>query len=93
MIWDPSRYLPDRAEDKKAPNAFVGWGTGRHPCLGMRFAKLESNIITVFFCSMFDFELLNENFELMDTQPPININNWQASPPDKKVYIKYKLRE
>lgn len=38
--WDPSRYLPDRAEDRKDKHAFVGWGTGRHPCLGMRFAKL-----------------------------------------------------
>lgn len=24
--WDPSRYLPDRAEDKKHPFGFVGWG-------------------------------------------------------------------
>jgi cytochrome P450 len=31
--WDPSRYLPDRAEDKKKDiHPFVGWGVGRHPC-------------------------------------------------------------
>lgn len=30
--WDPARYLPDRAEDKKKPHGFVGWGVGRHPC-------------------------------------------------------------
>jgi hypothetical protein len=30
--WDPSRYLPDRAEDKKAPHAYLGWGVARHPC-------------------------------------------------------------
>jgi cytochrome P450 len=30
--WDPSRYLPDRAEDKKKPYAYLGWGHGRHPC-------------------------------------------------------------
>jgi len=30
--WDPSRYLPDRAEDKKMPHGYVGWGSGRHPC-------------------------------------------------------------
>lgn len=29
--WDPERYLPGR-EDKKQPHAFVGWGTGLHPC-------------------------------------------------------------
>lgn len=28
--WDPSRYLPNRAEDKKDKFAFVGWGAGRH---------------------------------------------------------------
>jgi cytochrome P450 len=31
--WDPSRYLPERAEDKKKDvHGFVGWGVGRHPC-------------------------------------------------------------
>ncbi|KAJ4361124.1 uncharacterized protein N0V89_001693 [Didymosphaeria variabile] len=32
MKFDPGRYAPDRAEDKKVPLAFVGWGSGRHPC-------------------------------------------------------------
>jgi cytochrome P450 len=32
LKFDPGRHLPDRAEDKKTPNAFLGWGTGRHPC-------------------------------------------------------------
>ncbi|KAL2075095.1 hypothetical protein VTL71DRAFT_37 [Oculimacula yallundae] len=43
-IWDPARYLPDRNE---GPNKFdyLGWGTGRHPCPGMRFAKLEIKLI------------------------------------------------
>jgi sterol 14-demethylase len=31
--WDPARYLPERAEDKKKNiHGFVGWGVGRHPC-------------------------------------------------------------
>jgi len=30
--WNPSRYLPDRQEDKKKPYAYLGWGMGRHPC-------------------------------------------------------------
>lgn len=44
--YDPKRFLPDRAEDKKEAHAFVGWGSGRHPCLGMRFAKLEQNLVS-----------------------------------------------
>lgn len=35
-VWDPSRFLPDRAEDKSAPHAFPGWGSGKHPCRGQR---------------------------------------------------------
>lgn len=27
LTWDPSRFLPDRAEDKKQMYGFVGWGT------------------------------------------------------------------
>jgi cytochrome P450 len=31
--WDPSRYLPGRAEDKKKDTfGWIGWGVGRHPC-------------------------------------------------------------
>jgi cytochrome P450 len=30
--FDPGRYLPDRAEDKKVPHGYMGWGMGRHPC-------------------------------------------------------------
>lgn len=30
--WDPSRYLPEKAEDKKVVHGFVGWGVARHPC-------------------------------------------------------------
>lgn len=32
--WDPARFLPGREEDQKEKFGFVGWGTGRHPCLG-----------------------------------------------------------
>jgi len=37
--WDPARYLPDRAEDKSQPMAYMGWGFGRHVCLGMRVSE------------------------------------------------------
>jgi cytochrome P450 len=35
--FDPGRYLPDRAEDKKVPHGYMGWGMGRHPCSEYRF--------------------------------------------------------
>ncbi|TGO64313.1 hypothetical protein BOTNAR_0089g00020 [Botryotinia narcissicola] len=36
LKWDPSRYFPERAEDKKRPLCWIGWEAGRHPCLGTR---------------------------------------------------------
>ncbi|CAM1502719.1 Fc.00g074950.m01.CDS01 [Cosmosporella sp. VM-42] len=59
--WDPGRFLPSRAEDKKVPNAYLGWGTGLHPCLGTRFAKLEIIVSTALFMAYFDFHLCNED--------------------------------
>lgn len=91
--WDPARYLPDRAEDKKTANAFIGWGTGRHPCLGMRFAKLEQNIITAFFCAMFEFELSDKSGIRMENPPKGQADAKQACGPAEPVKLKYKLRK
>lgn len=91
--WDPSRYLPDRAEDKKAQHAWLGWGVSRHPCLGMRFAKLENNVITAFWMASFEgMELVDAKGREMDP-PEINKNAHSAHKPEKKMFINYKLRE
>lgn len=41
--WDPERYLPERAEDKKRTYGFLGWGAARHPCLGMKVSAAMSD--------------------------------------------------
>jgi cytochrome P450 len=41
--WDPSRYFPDRAEDKKVSHGWMGWGLGRHPCRKSKYSFLPSN--------------------------------------------------
>ncbi|KAF2868144.1 cytochrome P450 [Massariosphaeria phaeospora] len=91
--WDPSRYLPDRAEDKKTPHAFLGWGVARHPCLGMRFAKLEQNIITAYFLAAFDFSLLDAKGNAMTVPPQIDINGHSAHKPKPAPILKVTSRE
>lgn len=39
--FDPSRFLPDRAEHKKHPYQFLPFGGGAHMCIGLHFADLE----------------------------------------------------
>jgi hypothetical protein len=58
----------------------------------MRFAKLEQNIITAFFCAMFDFELVDARGQKMEDTVKVNTNNYQASKPDEKMFIKYTVR-
>ncbi len=94
LIFDPSRYFDDRAEDERLPHSFIGWGSGRHPCLGMRFAKLEAIIISAYFIAMFDYELSDKDGrQLAEPPPPINRNQNQVQKPAQPIYIRYKARK
>lgn len=92
--WDPSRYFPERAEDKKAPYAHTGWGVGRHPCLGMKFAKLEMNVIIAHFLAMFDeYHLCNRAGKAVHGLPKVDLEAYVASKPRSPVYLKVHRRE
>ena len=39
--YEPQRFAPPRAEDKAQPFSFVGFGAGRHGCMGSNFAFLQ----------------------------------------------------
>jgi cytochrome P450 len=89
--WDPARYLPERAEDKKKPRIYQGWGVGRHPCQGMRFAKLEVSIITAFFVAALDFGggLEDENGVSLGEMENGNIDDIANNVPRKPFYIRF----
>jgi hypothetical protein len=39
--YEPDRFMPPRDEDKKKPFAYMGFGGGRHACIGQNFAYLQ----------------------------------------------------
>ncbi|KAG8984704.1 hypothetical protein FRB94_005877 [Tulasnella sp. JGI-2019a] len=83
-IWDPSRYQPDRVEDKNGSHVFLGWGSGRHPCRGMRFAKLEQNIIVAMFLAKFKYDVLDTATGNKVDQPPESVpRDFHVYKPDK----------
>ena len=41
LKYDPERWVPPREEDKKTPFGFIGFGGGRHGCIGSNFAYLQ----------------------------------------------------
>ena len=59
----------------------------------MRFAKLEQNIITAFFCAMFDFELVDKKGNAMAETVKLDTNRFSAHKPSPEMYLKYTLRD
>lgn len=39
--YEPERFAPPREEDRKKPFSFIGFGGGRHACIGQNFAYLQ----------------------------------------------------
>jgi cytochrome P450 len=39
--YDPDRFAPPREEDKGKPFSYIGFGGGRHGCIGSNFALLQ----------------------------------------------------
>jgi cytochrome P450 len=91
--WDPSRYLPGRAEDKKQAYSWMGWGLARHPCLGVRFAKLENNLVVAFFLAYFsEFELTDKRGSPIGCVPACDRDNYTPRKPTQGLCLKLKDR-
>eukprot|EP00871_Galdieria_phlegrea_P005844 jgi/Galph1/747/GphlegSOOS_G5526.1 len=59
-VWDPDRFGPEREEDRKHPYSFIGFGGGRHACMGEQFAYLQIKTIWSVLLRSFDFEPLGD---------------------------------
>ncbi|KNG82267.1 hypothetical protein ANOM_009873 [Aspergillus nomiae NRRL 13137] len=75
-LWDPGRYLPNGSQSNDIPLSYLGWGAGRHPCVGMRLAKLTVAILISSFVSKFQFTLCNDQGDTV-AEPPM---------PDRKLH-------
>ncbi|CAE6440153.1 unnamed protein product [Rhizoctonia solani] len=95
---NPSKFDPDRysaGQDKSQSHAFLGWGAGRHPCLGKRFAQYEIKAICALFLTLYDYEIVDTTGKKPDpsvTVPDRN-NIYQARPKDQTFYVKYTKRQ
>ena len=72
--YDPSRWLGgDSTPDTSYP--FLGWGAGRHPCPGMRVAKLEIKLITAVFLARYEYDLVDKDGKFPNPLPVPDRNN------------------
>ncbi|WP_375511679.1 cytochrome P450 [uncultured Nostoc sp.] len=61
--YDPDRFTPERAEDRKSPYTLIGFGGGRHRCIGQAFAYQQIKVIWSVLLQQFDLELGHRNYE------------------------------
>jgi sterol 14alpha-demethylase len=57
--FDPDRFGPGREEDKKHKYALIGFGGGRHRCIGATFALQQVRVIWSILLKRFDIELVD----------------------------------
>ncbi|RDB26871.1 Lanosterol 14-alpha demethylase [Hypsizygus marmoreus] len=89
--FDPGRYDIGREEDKKVPMAFLAWGAGRHPCPGMRVAKLEMKIVIALIFAGYEFEIVDKTGKRPIALPQPDKNDLQqARPLGEPCYMKFR---
>ena len=71
--YDPGRWLrPDLVPTAAYP--FLGWGAGRHPCAGMKAAKLEMKLILAVFLTRYEYKLVDKDGKFPNPLPVPNRN-------------------
>lgn len=61
--------------------------------VGMRFAKLEQNIITAYFIASFDFEIQDKSGNKMTTAPLVDFERHSAHKPEILQFLKVTPKE
>jgi sterol 14-demethylase len=56
--FDPDRYAAPREEDRQTPNALIGFGGGKHRCIGLAFAYQQVKVVWSILLKHYTFSLL-----------------------------------
>ncbi len=71
--FNPDRFAPPAREDKQHHYTLIGFGGGKHRCMGQHFALLQLKAIWTVLFDRFDFR--------MDTAHPLpNYGSWVTGP-------------
>ena len=83
--FDPGRWLrPDPVPD--AAYTFLGWGAGRHPCAGVKMARLEMKLILALFLARYEYDLVDEDGKFPDPLPVPDRND------TRQVWVESRIR-
>lgn len=71
--FDPDRFADPRNEDKQHQYALIGFGGGKHRCMGKNFAIMQIKALWTVLLDRFDFSLPS-------TFPVPNYGSWVTGP-------------
>ena len=71
--FNPDRFAPPDSEEKQHPYTLIGFGGGKHRCMGKNFAILQIKAIWAVLLDRFDFQL-------DDPLPAPNYGSWVTGP-------------
>ena len=60
--FDPDRFAPPRDERKQATYTLIGFGGGKHRCIGMVFAYQQVKVIWAALLQRFEIELVERDY-------------------------------
>ncbi|KAJ1302344.1 hypothetical protein OPQ81_001159 [Rhizoctonia solani] len=95
---NPTQYDPGRHFDgqgKAQTYSFLGWGAGRHPCAGRRFAQYTIKSMVAMFLTAYTYEVIDASGKKPDPSVTVPDKNdlYRASPIGQTFYLKYSKRE
>jgi sterol 14alpha-demethylase len=61
MRYDPERFAPPREEDRRTPYGLIGFGGGKHRCIGLAFAYQQVKVIWSVLLRRYAFELVDRD--------------------------------
>ncbi len=83
--YDPDRFAPPREEDKQTTYTLIGFGGGKHRCIGMAFAYMQLKAIWTVLLSNFEFELAS-------AVPAPDYSGWVIGP-QQPCKVRFKRRK
>jgi sterol 14-demethylase len=83
--YDPWRFAPGREEDQQHRFAMIGFGGGRHKCMGMPFATYEIAVLISLLLQQYELELLTPD-------PQLRLEIMRAARP-RPCWIRYQRRD
>jgi sterol 14-demethylase len=84
---DPARFAPPREEDRRTPYALIGFGGGKHRCIGLAFAYQQVKLIWSVLLARYTFSLVRSDQRpnyatfVVGPQQPCLVSYRRRSPP------------